>query len=314
MHDARLDHRQLLAALSREQRRALTEKSDRPGIVRLCVHFGSIAGLGLLIAARAPLWPVLVPIQGILIVFLFTLEHETIHGTAFRTGWLNQRVAQICGFLIAIPATWFRYFHFAHHRHTQDPRRDPELAAPKPESLGGYVVHVSGLPLWWSLAITLARNAAGRVDGDFVPGNARGRVVREARVTLALYGLLAGLSIAAGSDVFLFIWVIPAVVGQPFLRLYLLAEHGRCPFVANMLENTRTTYTNRLVRWIAWNMPYHAEHHAYPAVPFHKLPHFHALARAHLKVTENGYRRFHARYVGGLRGSGDGGRAADVRD
>ncbi len=314
MHDARLDHRQLLAALSRAQRRALTEKSDRPGLVRLCVHFGSIAGLGLLIAARAPLWPVLVPVQGILIVFLFTLEHETIHGTAFRTGWLNQSVAQICGFLIAIPAAWFRYFHFAHHRHTQDPKRDPELAAPKPESLGGYMVHVSGLPLWWSLATTLARNAAGRVDGDFVPGNARGRVVREARVTLALYGALAGLSVAAGSAVLLFAWVIPALLGQPFLRLYLLAEHGRCPLVANMLENTRTTYTNRLVRWIAWNMPYHAEHHAYPVVPFHKLPEFHALARAHLKVTENGYRRFHALYVGGLRGSDDGGRAADIRD
>ena len=65
-----------------------------------------------------------------------------------------------------------------------------------------------------------------------------------------------------------------SLLGQPFLRAYLLAEHARCPHVANMLENTRTTFTTALVRLIAWNMPFHAEHHAYPAVPFHKLPRF----------------------------------------
>lgn len=31
----------------------------------------------------------------------------------------------------------------------------------------------------------------------------------------------------------------------------------------------RATLTLSLVRLFAWNMPYHAEHHTYPAVPFH---------------------------------------------
>ena len=56
-----------------------------------------------------------------------------------------------------------------------------------------------------------------------------------------------------------------------------------------MLENTRTTFTTALVRLIAWNMPFHAEHHAYPAVPFHKLPRFHEFVRQHLRTTERGY-------------------------
>ena len=47
-------------------------------------------------------------------------------------------------------------------------------------------------------------------------------------------------------------------------------------------------------------MPYHAEHHAYPAVPFHKLPEFHEILQRHLKETENGYVRFHRRYAGQL--------------
>ena len=36
-------------------------------------------------------------------------------------------------------------------------------------------------------------------------------------------------------------------------------------------------------------MPYHAEHHAYPAVPFHALRKLNALLAAHIVHTEQGY-------------------------
>jgi fatty acid desaturase len=48
-------------------------------------------------------------------------------------------------------------------------------------------------------------------------------------------------------------------------------------------------------------MPYHAEHHAYPAVPFHRLPQFHEVVREHLRTTERGYGRFHRRFIESLR-------------
>ena len=98
----------------------------------------------------------------------------------------------------------------------------------------------------------------------------------------------------------MWLWVLPVLIGQPFLRAYLLAEHTLCPHVANMLENTRTTFTTAAVRFIAWNMPFHAEHHAYPAVPFHQLPRFHGLIAAHLRQTERGYIRFHRRFADSL--------------
>ena len=119
-------------------------------------------------------------------------------------------------------------------------------------------------------------NAAGFNRDGFVPPAARAAVIWEARSFLAVYLAAAGLSVVAESAALLWLWALPALLGQPFLRLYLLAEHTGCPHVANMLENTRTTFTNRLVRFIAWNMPYHVEHHVYPAVPFHRLPAFHA--------------------------------------
>ncbi|MEM9098892.1 MAG: fatty acid desaturase, partial [Pseudomonadota bacterium] len=37
------------------------------------------------------------------------------------------------------------------------------------------------------------------------------------------------------------------------------------------LENTRSTRTNAVMRWMCWNMQYHTAHHAFPSVPFHRL-------------------------------------------
>jgi fatty acid desaturase len=298
-----MDHREIVTSLSQAERDHLTAKSDWPGLPLLALHLGSILVLGTLIAIKAPFWPLLMIPQGILIVFLFTLLHETIHQTAFRTAWLNEATARVASFMLALPADWFRYFHFAHHRFTQDPEKDPELAFAKPATPWEYVRHVSGLPVWWGHLKTLAINATGRCCDGYVPPKGRGKVRMEARLMIALYAGIIALSVYFESPALLFAWILPALIGQPFLRLYLLAEHGRCPYVANMLENSRTTLTNFLVRKLAWNMPYHAEHHTYPGVPFHQLPAFHALIENDLKQVETGYVHFHSKYLSALNAS-----------
>ncbi len=56
-----------------------------------------------------------------------------------------------------------------------------------------------------------------------------------------------------------------------------------------MLRSSRSTRSNRLVRRLAWNMPYHAEHHAYPALPFHALPAAHGLLTDRIETQAPGY-------------------------
>jgi len=286
-----MDHRKAIANLSAADRLRLTKKSDRHGLVHLALHFTAIAVLAVAVGTSVAFWPVLILPLGVLINFLFMLNHEAIHRTAFRSVWLNDAATRICSLLLVLPADWFRYFHLAHHRFTQEPGRDPELAIPKPGTVAQYVVYISGLPVWSGALRLLARNAAGGCRDAFVPERGRARVRREARVMLAVYAVLAGGSVGLGTDLLLWIWILPSLVGQPFLRLYLLAEHGRCAFVADMFENSRTTFTNRLVRW---------QHHAYPVVPFHRLPDLHEIVRDHLKETEQGYARFTGKYVAAL--------------
>jgi fatty acid desaturase len=297
----RVDHKDFVSGFDRAHLARLQERQDRAGVLHLLGHVGLIAGLALYVGLALPLWPLaLLPLGGAL-VFLFTLEHEATHKTPFRSEWLNEGAGHASGFLILQPFIWFRYFHLAHHRFTNIPDKDPELqAGHKPEGWGAYVWHVTGFPYWIGMAKQIVANAIGQEPEEYVPNSARVKVRREARRMLALYGL-ATLSLVF-SDLLFWIWVLPLLLGMPFLRLYLLAEHGRCAFVANMFENTRTTYTNRIVRFLAWNMPYHVEHHAIPNVPFHNLPALHQEMLGHHKVISDGYAAFTKEYVQDLRG------------
>ena len=55
-------------------------------------------------------------------------------------------------------------------------------------------------------------------------------------------------------------------------------------------------------------MPYHAEHHACPALPFHALPAAHRILKAQIMVQASGYIAVHREILAGLQ---PGGAAAD---
>ena len=290
-----MDHKRFLAALPPLEKTRLTERTDAPALRHLALHAGLILVVGALIAAQVPFWPLLLPVQGVLIVFLFTLEHECTHKTPFASGWLNEAVGRTCGLALLLPFEWFRYFHLAHHRHTNDPLHDPELAQPRPDTRAAWLWDVSGLPYWISGGRLLGRLAFGTDRSSYLPEPALPRIRQEARLMLGAYALL--LVTLIWSPLLIWVWLLPVLLGQPALRLYLLAEHGDCPAVTNMFENTRTTFTTAVVRFLAWNMPYHTEHHVFPAVPFHRLPELHRLMAAHLGVTAPGYAAFTRAYL-----------------
>ncbi len=299
MAGAGIDHKAALAALPATRKADLTERSDRAGITHLAGHLGLIALFALPVALGWPGWWIALLPLGILTVFLFTLAHECTHYTPFRHPWLSDAVGHAVSLPLMLPFTWFRYYHLAHHKFTNDPDRDPELAAgPRPETWGAFLRYLTGWGYWRGMAVTLWRNALGRMDAPYLPARKHRAMQVEARVLLVLYALIA--SSLWWSPLALWLWIVPSLIGQPVLRLYLLAEHGRCPPVANMLENSRTTHASRAVRFIAWNMPFHAEHHSFPNVPFHKLPDLHRDLAPLLKRTSENYPAFARDYAAGL--------------
>lgn len=270
----------------------LSAKRDLPGILHAAGHMGAIAIVGAALLHFVGTWW-MVPLtflQGYLIAFLFTAEHEMAHHTAFKTRAFSHAMGHLSGFAIMLPYEYYRVFHWDHHRHTNDPANDPELARPLPTSIPRLAWFLTGLPTWIDrVRMLITHGIHGRVTKRWVPENKRGLIAKEARFYLLAYAAILGVSLATQSLAAVWFWIIPVMVGQWFLRPYLLSEHTGCAHSSNMLENTRTTYTNSFVRFFAWNMPYHVEHHAYPAVPFHALPQLNKILATHIINTENSY-------------------------
>lgn len=281
----------------------LFQRSDAKGILRLAVHLGILACTAFILGSSlGTVWfPGAIILHGAVLVFLFSALHESIHATAFSSRLLNDAVASVCGFLLLLPREYFRGFHLQHHRYTQDPQRDPELSVKKPETAREYLLHISGLPYWGERVTTLIRHARADVTESFIPVRKRPSIVREARLHLALYSAAVIASLAMQSSLLLVYWVLPVMAGQPLLRGFLLAEHHGCPHVADMLTNTRTTLSNSVVRLLAWNMSYHAEHHAWAAVPFHNLPNAHRHVGEQVAHVSPGYIQFHWSLLRGFR-------------
>ncbi|GLH80745.1 rhizopine catabolism protein [Bradyrhizobium sp. SSBR45G] len=275
---------------------ALCRRSNLQGALRALAHYGAIAAVGTLIGLIASAYgvpwalPLMLP-QGVLVAFLFMAVHETAHKTAFDSRAPNIAVGTLSGFLIGLPYEYYCLFHWEHHRHTQDPERDPELiVGPKPRSETQLAIAYSGLvQVAGRLRLLLKHAITGEVTVPWVPAGRRATIVREARAYAAGYAVLLLGSLAMHSALLLWVWVLPLLLGQLILRPYLYAEHTGCDHAKSAFHNTRTTFTTRAVHWLTWNMPYHVEHHAYPAVPFHALPKLHEIVDGEIKHRGQGY-------------------------
>ncbi len=296
-----VSHKDFMRQLSAEDKRTLTVKTNSNGVIRLAILVTLLGFCSATILSQPLCWQLLLLPQGLLLVSLFHLLHECIHDTPFRNRRLNSVVGAICGFILLLPSEWFRYFHRDHHRYTQIEGKDPELETKKPETRIQWLLHISGFPVFISLLKVNARCATNKVSESFIPASAQQSVIKQARIMAGLYSTLVLCSVIFQNYTLLTIWTVPLITGQPFLRLYLLAEHTLCENTDDMLMNTRTVLTNPIVRWFTWNMPYHTEHHVYPAVPFHQLPALHIKMTAWLNNTDRSYVEFNRRLYNTLR-------------
>lgn len=280
--------------------RELTRRSNKPASVHLVIHLAIIAICGWSVSLAYPGWWLVLawPAYGIAVAFLFAPLHECIHRTAFRHRLANEIVATLAGFVLLLPANYFRIFHFAHHRYTNDPNRDPELLTAKPTNVRQYFWAICGIgSYWWPQIQSIVRHCLGRVHYDFIPEEKHPLIVAEARLHIAVYVAITVISLLLETAWILIYWIVPVMLGMVALRMFLLAEHTGCELSDNMLRNTRTTLTNPAMNLLAWNMPYHCEHHVFPAVPFYKLPELHNHLKPRLTVVSNGYFRFHQEFL-----------------
>ncbi len=289
--------------------RALQQRRDLPSAVRLFLHLGAF---GLLIAAIVACAgaPVLELPLAVALAWvwsgLFAPFHECTHQTAFATPAANRACAWLTGIPFLMSPAVYRTFHFEHHRHTQDPEKDPELLddpryAGWPTGWRNWLTAATG----WGLIKLKVRPLLGFC---FKPESEwesfarwaphirdRAGLVRECRVLLALWVafVIAALLWIPGGGWLLF----AAWFTHVFQGLWIFAEHTGLPHEGSILARTRTVTTNPFVRFWLWNMNYHAEHHAWPGIPWHHLPGAHREIADRLESFVPGYVALHRNVI-----------------
>ena len=287
--------------MNKKELRQYMNRNDWRGLVHLSGHVSALGATGYgLYVLQWSWWAVpLVVLHGALIAFLFAPMHECVHNTAFRTRRLNEIVGRFGGLMILRPFLYLKYRHMAHHTFTRHPEKDPDNV-PFPRDFKEYFLYVTGYNVWHRLISTLVQHAIGRFSEQeraFIPANEIPRVVREARIMMALYASIAAASLLLQTWLAVYLWLAPRVVGESVLRTFRMAEHTGMEESPSMLRNTRTTISNPIVRAMYWNMPYHVEHHLYPSVPFHQLPELHKQVGPHAKEVASGFTRVHLQIV-----------------
>mmetsp|Transcript_10355 Transcript_10355/g.13598 ORF Transcript_10355/g.13598 Transcript_10355/m.13598 type:complete len:377 (-) Transcript_10355:64-1194(-) len=303
--------------LSNEELKVLTQKSDFQGFKQLLSQYAMIAGAaGLVLCSSeisAPVLRIAAKAVGTctmgfgLVTMGHCAQHECIHNTAFKSKKVNTFVS----WLVSLPRftnpVWEKMLHKDHHTYTNDPARDPEIMSGHPRNSlpGGFVAYLQkimrigggylGLGVWSTRAAILFNCARGKVVGysgfDPVPEKKAKRVKPElqrvCRIQLGFYVCVFG-AIAAfdlWKPAFCF-WMLPMLVGEPMHAFFHIADHLNCEHdFKNGRANTRTTPAPYFISFNMWNMNYHAEHHLYPSIPFHKLPEAHKKLEGHFEHT-----------------------------
>ncbi|WP_124976882.1 fatty acid desaturase family protein [Aphanothece sacrum] len=270
----------------------LNQPSNLKGILQLLGHLAVMVGSGYIWLNQDNLGlkiPALI-IYGFTLATMFAALHECVHRTAFANNRLNDIVAWFAGLLSFYNSTFYRRYHKWHHRYTRIRDKDPELTDLTPTNLGEYLWVISGIPWWIGKVQTHYLCATGQMeDLPYIQETARGEIQRSVQLQLLTYLGAIIVSIYYQQPWFVLFWLLPLAMGQPLLRFILLAEHTACTFDANPFANTRTTLTAIPLRFLMWNMPFHAEHHFCPSIPFHALGKAHQKLQPHLCYVERGY-------------------------
>jgi fatty acid desaturase len=289
---------------------ALMQREDGPAIKRFVTQYGIFIGSAAIIVAAPhlglPWWisSVVGVIYAIFSMGMFALIHETSHGTAFASKRLNRITALLAALPTHYVPSGFRHFHFAHHRHTHEHGVDPELTIAKFAAPGltsnpfVYLGSLTGIPLFFVKLMLILGSAIGTPLGWrmlwFVPEKHRAEVSFEGRIVLLFHvaWVALGVTVAPG----LLHLFFASILGHAFLQFVLMAEHHELPHGGagkSALLHTRTTRTHPFIVWLMWHMPFHGEHHAYPAVPCHRLPELHKLLEGEKRPVGSGYLSYH---------------------
>ena len=281
--------------VSRKRMKELMKRSDGAALRDFGIWFALLAATGVLAVATAYSWPMVAALLVYGVLYASAAEsrfHECLHGTPFRTRWLNETFLWILGFLaLKNPYVW-RWSHARHHTDTIIVGRDPEIAFPRPPDLAGMLLNILHLRSGLNELARTIRHSIGVLSEDereYIPVGERRKAVLFARLVAAMLTAVVAASILTSSLLPLMLIGLPTFYGSWMHSLLAAMQHaGLAEDMPDHRLNSRTVLLNPFFRFVYANMNYHVEHHMFPMVPYYSLPKLHEEIRADCPPPYNG--------------------------
>lgn len=270
----------------RETLRGLLERKDAPAIRDTILWFALILLSALsTIALRHTSWAI-VPYLAYCVLYASTSDsrwHESGHGTAFKSDWMNSALYEIASFMVMRESTVWRWSHTRHHSDTLIVGRDPEIAVPRPPDVKGILMaffNLKGYPKYLKHVLLHSGGRASAEEKMYIPESEFPKIYFRARIYLLIYMTSIGVALSTRSLLPLLFVGLPNLFGSWLLVIYGLTQHaGLAENVLDHRLNCRTIDMGVVNRFLYWNMNYHIEHHMFPLVPYHSLPALHVAVK-----------------------------------
>jgi Na+-transporting NADH:ubiquinone oxidoreductase subunit F len=270
----------------RETMRKLLERRDGPAAADTALWFALILASGYATYVLWGSWWAALPFALYSVLYASTSDsrwHESGHGTAFKTDWMNNALYEIASFMVMRESVVWRWSHNRHHSDTIIVGRDPEIAVPRPPNVKGMVMSFFNLQVYRKYFTRIVQHCFGRMTAEektYIPQTEFPKIYWRARIYVAIYLSVLGLAFATRSILPLLMVGLTNLFGTWLLVTYGLTQHaGLAENVLDHRLNCRTVYMNPIHRYLYWNMNYHVEHHMFPLVPYHALRKLHAVVK-----------------------------------
>ncbi len=270
----------------RDTMRELLTRRDGPAIRDTLLWFALLFASGYVTYRLWGTWWAIAPYLIYCVLYASTSDsrwHESGHGTAFRTDWMNSALYEIASFMVMRESTVWRWSHTRHHSDTIIVGRDPEIAVPRPPNVKKIIMAFFNIGVYQKYFKQICLHCLGRMAADektYIPEMEYPRIYRRARIYVAIYIVVVAFSIYSRSILPLLFVGFSNLFGTWLLVVYGMTQHaGLAENVLDHRLNCRTVYMNVIHRYLYWNMNYHVEHHMYPLVPYHALPKLHAAVK-----------------------------------
>jgi acyl-lipid omega-6 desaturase (Delta-12 desaturase) len=242
------------------------------------------------LAAAGPFWPLRLlgsVAAGLVIVRLFIIYHDFMHGAVLRGSAAARAVLSTFGLLVLVPPRIWRDSHNYHHAHT---------AKIVGSGIGSFPMVTT--EMWQKMSprqrwlYRAARHPLTILFGYvvvFMYGMCLSSLLRAPRkywdsaIALALnWGLTIGIARTWGPSVLIHAYLLPIAIACAVGGYLFYAQHNfpdvqvqprqSWSYVDAALTSSSFMPMGALMTWVTGNIGFHHVHHLNPSIPFYRLP------------------------------------------